>query len=92
MHLSRVLAEVVQGDDTWLQRLEREQVAGAKEAAGMERRCAPGVPQLWGCSSQQSVSLFAALCGACWKAACVRGIQRCRGKLPAAPFNPDRLS
>ncbi len=28
----------MQGDDTWLQRLEREQVAGAKEAAGMERR------------------------------------------------------
>ncbi|KAL4430133.1 hypothetical protein ABPG77_004915 [Micractinium sp. CCAP 211/92] len=27
----------IKGDDTWLQRLEREQVAGAKEAAGMER-------------------------------------------------------
>lgn len=27
-----------QGDDTWMQRLEREQVAGAKGAAGMERR------------------------------------------------------
>lgn len=31
-------ASCAQGDDTWLQRLEREQVAGAKEAAGMERR------------------------------------------------------
>ena len=28
----------MQGDDTWMQRLEREQVAGAKGAAGMERR------------------------------------------------------
>lgn len=27
----------MKGDDTWLQRLEREQVAGAKGAAGMER-------------------------------------------------------
>lgn len=28
----------VQGDSTWMQRLEEEQVAGAKGVAGMERR------------------------------------------------------
>ena len=30
----------LQGDDTWMQRLEQEQVAGAKGVAGMDRRWA----------------------------------------------------
>jgi hypothetical protein len=29
---------LLQGDDTWMQRLEQEQVAGAKGVAGMDRR------------------------------------------------------
>lgn len=32
------LCVAMQGDDTWMQRLEQEQVAGAKGAAGMEPR------------------------------------------------------
>lgn len=45
----------LQGDATWIQRLEQEQVAGAKGAAGMERRralrrCRRLLAACWLCS------------------------------------------
>lgn len=85
---------LLQGDDMWMQRLEREQVAGAKGAAGMERRQAylSGLLALAVAAVEEAhvgpPAQLKAACGlACWPSLADCAAPPC---LPAAATQPCR--